>query len=273
MSRLQQASLQVPGFDKQKIWVNPDDSYVSAGLLANGVWEAYETELFLGLLHDDSVVLDIGANLGYYSLLAAQRCARGSVYAFEPDPLNFSLLEKNLADFNNATLFQLALGDKVESNVSSDNDSRRETLLYTSPENPGDHQIYNRGDSRDAFSVKLASGDELLSGLPRVDVIKIDVQGAEYAVFSGLDTLIRRSLPDLAIITEFYPKGLAFAGFSAAGFYDLLLSYDLDVFVIDHIKHRLFTTEELDIPAWFHDVDANPENEGFINLLLLPRKS
>ena len=64
----------------------------------DGVNEKYETELFKKMVQDGMVVVDIGANIGYYTLIAAKLVGnKGIVYAFEPEPSNYELLCQNIA--------------------------------------------------------------------------------------------------------------------------------------------------------------------------------
>ena len=74
------------------------DIHISTQLRERGLWEPFETELIRRSLAPGARFLDAGANLGYFSVLAAARVGeRGRVYAFEPEPRNFALLEANLA--------------------------------------------------------------------------------------------------------------------------------------------------------------------------------
>src|SRR6266850_2328445 len=74
-------------------------------VLVMGVWEKRETELFLSLIKPEMTILDVGAHVGYYSLLAAKRVAQ--VYAFEPDPESFELLTRsvNVNGYTNVKCF------------------------------------------------------------------------------------------------------------------------------------------------------------------------
>ena len=72
------------------------DQFVSRRIREHGVWEPYETSLVLRLLQPGDVFVDVGANIGYFSVLAASLVGdAGKVFAFEPDPDNFQLLCAN----------------------------------------------------------------------------------------------------------------------------------------------------------------------------------
>ena len=80
-----------------KFFLDPRDA-MSKDLLSHGVWEEYETQIFKETISPGDVVLDIGANIGYYSLIAARLVGdTGKVHAFEPEPNSRDLLEKNIA--------------------------------------------------------------------------------------------------------------------------------------------------------------------------------
>src|ERR1700687_1227511 len=73
--------------DGQKMYVKADASHIANSLITMGGWEKRETEVFLSLIKPHMTMLDVGAHVGYYTLLAAKRVAQ--VYAFEPDPESF----------------------------------------------------------------------------------------------------------------------------------------------------------------------------------------
>jgi len=79
------------------MYIDSRDTTVGTSLLKWGFFEKYETKLFKKSIKRGMVVLDIGANIGYYTLLAARLVGdEGKVFAFEPDPYNYSLLRKNI---------------------------------------------------------------------------------------------------------------------------------------------------------------------------------
>ena len=80
-----------------KMFVDPRDEGIAMFLVTDGVFDPHETELVRGMLEPGMVVADIGANIGYYTLIAA-RCVGegGQVYAFEPVPSNYELLARSI---------------------------------------------------------------------------------------------------------------------------------------------------------------------------------
>lgn len=237
------------------------DQHVSAEIRAHGCWEAYESELMCTILSPGDCFVDVGANIGYYSVLASSVLGKqGQIFAFEPDPSNFALLKRNLA------LNNIVGAMPVNAGLSTENGSGQ---LYLSETNWGDHQIYSRGESRQSIPVELLKGDDFFKErIDRIDLLKIDTQGAEYHVLSGLEATLRSSLPELRIIIEFWPFGLRKAGSHGHDLLDLLASLRLPFWTIDHVGHALRPCSERELRAWVDVLDANPQDEGFFNLLL-----
>lgn len=178
---------------------------VISGALTLRVFEKTETRFFRRIYRPDMIFLDIGANVGYYTALALQisrGCAK--VIALEPDPVSFEYLRKTVTR-NGGTqtiCLQRAAGHR-----------RGQTILYRSGENCGDNRLYPHESCTDECYAEIITVDELLAELDigEVDIIKMDVQGYEYHVLSGMIATVRRS-SRLIIMMEFWPHGLCQAG-------------------------------------------------------------
>lgn len=162
--------------------------------------EPLETQIFVRLLSDNPRVLDIGANIGWYSCIAsAVSRGRAQIIAFEPEPANFTLLARNAAlnFFHGIRAMQTALG--------AENGRGK---LYLNDENAGDHRIM-AVDDRPSISIAIAKLDSVLEGTGFVpDLIKTDVQGAEPLVYAGGEKTFAEAGASGAILTEFYPGGM-----------------------------------------------------------------
>mgnify|MGYP000176852642 FL=1 len=236
------------------------DQHVSKGIAENGVWEVYESQLVIERLQAGEAFIDVGANIGYYSVLASQWVGEaGRIYGFEPDPNNFSLFEANVAlnKLNNVECFNVALSN-------CDN----EGALYLNDSNFGDHQIYDNGDGRDSFAIQLRNGSTLLSSVENIRLVKIATPGAEYQVLSGLLPLLKKQAGPLSLIVEFWPYGLKKSGSSATQLLDLLLSLQLPLSIIDHLGHSLVACTEQQLRSWVAMMAEHPEDEGFMNILV-----
>lgn len=187
------------------IVLNPEDPVVS-GSLVFSVYEKFETELFRQHVKPGMVVVDVGANIGYYSLIAARRVGdAGRVFAFEPDSNNFAFLQQMVARnrFANVISHNIALGD-CDGSID----------LYLSDDNKGDHRIYPVSlENRSKITIPMNTLDAVLKsdGSLRVDFLKMDVQGAEGLVLGGMPSVLS-SNPNMIIFSEFWPEGLRNAG-------------------------------------------------------------
>jgi FkbM family methyltransferase len=231
---------------------------VSQSIANNGIWESFESELIWKSLRPGDCFIDIGANIGYFSVLAAKRVGHeGQVIAFEPERNNHALLKVNAAlnPISNYVLHALAASD-----------SEGEGQLFLNPENLGDHQIYAT-DDRVAQTISLRRIDALLAPQTKINLIKIDVQGAEQKAMAGLAEGLAHNADQLLLLLEFWPRGLTRAGGDAHQLLQMMLALGLKPYVVEHIKHALLDGPVTDIEAWIDDVMANAQNEGFLNLL------
>lgn len=243
--------------------VNAHDEGVARQILVKGIYEEEETHFFLEWLKPNMAVIDIGANVGYFTLLACKAVGPGgTVFAFEPEPGNFKLLEKNLSlnAYAQGRPLQLALSDK-----------RGTVRLFTDSANLGNPSLArgNITSSADAVDVETARLDDLLAeqkDLPaRFDLIKMDAQGAEALVIEGAVELLKRDRPTLLI--EFWPMGLENMGSDPTAFLERLqgLGYS-----IRHVSRHGGTGAPLRPADVVRDCKARHRGTGFVNLIFEP---
>jgi FkbM family methyltransferase len=173
-----------------------------------GNWEPEEGRLLCALIRPGERFLDIGANVGYFSVLVGKAAPGVSVDAVEPDPDNVSALEFNLwVNQVHAKVWPVALDSSDRSLVLSGNETNFGDLRCgrISPRRDNGSAIDHGDEVDDGYKwiVPAASGDELFAGRG-FDVIKIDVQGWEFEVLSGLTAVLDRS-PNVRIVVEFQP--------------------------------------------------------------------
>jgi len=151
------------------------DRMVSRKIVKRGPWEPDLSKIWMDAIGKDDIVLDIGANIGWYSKLAKlQGC---SVYSYEPDPRNFDILKENCPDSN---LFNVALGDN----------NFKKFLKFNDTGNYGDSQIRNDAGELTVDVVKL--DDIFLEDPSKIKAIKIDVQGYEPLVLDGAKNIFSK---------------------------------------------------------------------------------
>ena len=165
-----------------------DDRFLSKELFNTGVWEKHISQIWFTHIKPNSEVLDIGANIGWYSKLALMKgCI---VHSFEPDPNNYRLLEENCADAN---LYNFCLGNE-------------------------DGPVYLKFDKHNYgnTSVSLDTGqlseqkmlDQIIQDPTNINAIKIDVQGWEPHVIAGGRTLFKNLPKGCLVLIEFSPSML-----------------------------------------------------------------
>jgi FkbM family methyltransferase len=194
------------------------DELDSLDLRSNPIFEPEETRLCNALISSGDTCLDIGANIGYYSVLFAKLVGpSGKVIAAEPDPDNFKLLKKNSSLCENAntiSLHQTAFGNE-----------EKVTALFKSKDNHGMHRLYSSiCCSEESSSVSVVLGDSL--NIVDIDFLKIDIEGYELPALSGLKKTIENS-PKIKILTEYSPLSISEAGFSPRAMIELMLSFGL----------------------------------------------
>jgi FkbM family methyltransferase len=205
------------------------DLYISECIRRFGIWEPTETDYVLDHLSEGDTYIDIGANIGYYSVLASNIVgAHGRVYCFEPEPLNFSLLKTNLAmnDASNATARQAAVSDNSDG-----------ATLHLSADNLGDHRIGRPGGSADAIGVDTVRLDPGALRPPAGKVmVKIDTQGWESRIILGnLDALSLAT----HIIFEWSPRWIAQNGDDPLGVIQALERVGYELRIIQEDQHSL----------------------------------
>lgn len=162
------------------------DEFISQRIFFHGWFEPVVTSLFLRLIGQGQTFLDVGANLGYFSFLAAARVGNvGRVVAFEPDPVSAFRFETNLAlnGFSNVRLERLAIGMTRDRGrlccVNGHEANQGGAWLIPAAERVVD------GQTAEVEVIDLdAYCDE--HGLERVDLVKIDIEGAEGEAIAGM---------------------------------------------------------------------------------------
>ncbi len=256
--------LHIPDFSPPlRLYVHGEqDRFVSQRLREHGIWEPYETSLVLSLLRPGDVFIDVGANVGYFSVVAASVVgAQGAVFAFEPDPDNCRLLRAN-AGLN-------GLDDRIFVVEAALSDVSGPGELFLSADNLGDHQIYAGDEQRSSVPVALLDGGKYLAGrLQRIDLLKVDTQGSEYQVMAGLAPLLKELARPPRIIIELTPHSLRQAGASGRALIELLATLGQPMWIIDHIEGRLAASSAEELALWCDNWDAVAEARGFMNIMV-----
>ena len=240
----------------------------------NLIHEKSTTNLFKKVVKEGDVVVDLGANIGYFTLLVASLVGKkGKVYSFEPEPRNYDYLVKNieLNSYNNVFAIQKAVSDK-----------NAKTKLFICPYDTGHHTIKQYEGIRDYkpefltkeekfIEIETITLDDFFKDKERlIDVIKMDVEGAEMLALSGMDKIIRKN-KNLKMFVEFFPLLIRKMGSSPEEFIRKLLEdYRFSVFVIgkDYSMAQASDKEYLKINNSNELLDLCQGEKGHVNLFL-----
>ena len=207
------------------------DNIVGDIIKKHRFWEYAETEWVKTIVRPGDVVIDAGANLGWYTVIMARLVgSKGHVLAFEPEPRNFELLAKNVAwngFADRCSLFNLALFEHEATH-----------RFELSPTNLGDHRVrigspvqVEREDLydeevRSEIAVQSKSLDAVVSqaGLDDhpIRLWKMDTQGSEVSILRGAKRTLERTE---YLLTEYWPYGLARMGHNADHFVSCVQDY------------------------------------------------
>jgi len=191
---------------------------------STGEYEPVTTTLLKNTLHKGMTFIDIGAHVGLFTLPASLWVGtEGRIVAFEPHPDNFNMLLQNISSNE--------LPCTIEAIQSAVSDKNEKMQLHLSPFNTGDHQLFHKG-GRHSVEVDCTTLDEFITNEQRVDVIKMDVQGAEAAVFRGMKRVLHDN-PNIQIIWELSPAQLEVSGSSAKELLEWLQEEGFTFTVID----------------------------------------
>jgi FkbM family methyltransferase len=178
-----------------------DKRIVPIEMLNFGPYEEDVYKIIGGLLDSDSVIFDIGANYGWYSLIFSKMFPNARIFAFEPIPATFGYLEKNIS-LNNCDGI-MAFNHGLSNETGAIN-------FYFYPELSGNASLTNVSDRKDVQVIPCTVKrlDEFsLENNVYPDFIKCDVEGAEFLVFQGGFETIKKSKP--VIFSEMLRKWAA----------------------------------------------------------------
>jgi len=221
------------------------DTSLLPSVLVRGYWEPGLTRAMLRLIQPGHHVVEIGANVGYYTILFASRVgASGSVTAFEPNPRAHELLRRSIAANGFVSVVRavpMAVCDRAG-----------QLTLHRLARQQGSSSIYAFGpadlatwdDTAAPIDVEATSLDTFYTADMRVpDLVKVDAEGAEPAVIAGMQGLIARA-PGLRIVLEFLPAALTRGSHDPARFLASLIALGLRLHVIDRRGRILPTTAD-----------------------------
>jgi FkbM family methyltransferase len=206
--------------------------HLTAGLFC----EPDIAEIFLKVLREGDTVIDVGANVGFFTVLAAALVGpKGRVVSFEPDPANFARLQANVKanGFEHVTLINRPVSDQarpVSFYINSDDSGG--SALWDPAEYPGN--VLSKANPQ-VLSVESTTIDAELErlALPPVRLVKIDTEGAEHQVVRGARRLLaNRGVP--FVVAELHQFGLEKLGTSQRALREEMAGAGYDTFLLHH---------------------------------------
>ena len=183
--RRMEATLEVPVDGGLRMFVDTRD-ILGSSLATRRTWEPHVTRLFAELLDEGDVFVDVGAHFGYYTLIASRIVGgNGRVYALEPHPSTHALLKANLELNEVRNVRPLAVAAGSQHGVGT---------LGTSKPSDGARMSLLADHGQAATPVPISPLAEILdqADVPRVRLVKIDVEGFEDRVLRGLAQLLEQ---------------------------------------------------------------------------------
>ena len=178
------------------------DRLMAPTIAERGRWEVEEADRLRDLLHPGMTFVDVGAHVGYMTLLGARAVGpAGRVVAVEPSPANAALLRANLASNGVSNV-------EVVEAAALDRDGR--ATLSLSPWNTGDNRAYPVAQDMEQIEVAAVRLDGVLGPDARVDVVKVDTQGTDHRAIRGMYATLAAGTPILLV--EFWPHGITEGG-------------------------------------------------------------
>ena len=244
------------GVDGLTIFLDPNDTVITKKILDSGTWEPEITATIRDLLGPGDTFIDVGTNIGWFTLIASREVGeQGRVIAFEPDPVSFDILRRNAAVNNcqNVVLEQMGLSNR-----------RGRFELYIHDTNKGGHSFLKSAERSKHVEVEALPLDEYLRESERkIDVVKIDTEGAEGRILEGMQKTIR-SQDKMDIVMEFTPGILRKEGTDPETLIYRLQESSYLAYMIDHPSGDLVPIEKSQVPKL---IEVLEESSKYVNML------
>ncbi|MBA7498665.1 hypothetical protein ES704_01402 [subsurface metagenome] len=219
-----------------KMKINTDERGLDGmtNIVITHTYEPITTKVFKSILKEGMNVIDVGACIGYHTVLASKLVGEGGkVWAIEPEPHNFRDLQGNIA-LNHLT--------NVIATEKAASDRRDKANLFVCKESSGNHSLFTTPFIKDkSYCIKIETIklDDLIDG-QRVDFIKTDTEGNEMAVLRGARRILKTN-EGLILVTELLLSEIEAAGYSPQGFFRMLKQHFRFIYIIDERGKEIVT--------------------------------
>lgn len=259
------ANTWVHNFGKFKMVLDKTDTDISKQVEKFGWYsdEAFETSLFEKYLKKGMTVLDLGGNIGFYTILARSIVGpKGKVFSFEPFPDNANLIRASIKEnsFTNVTVVEAAVSDRIGKDT-----------LHLSPDACSEHSLldldfqYNLEPQQNEIEVQTLTVDDYLEknvGDFKVDFIKMDIEGSESRAIKGMQKVLEKN-KHLILMTEFWPNGFKEDNRDPRDFLEMLDKLNFKIYNIDSLEQKVVpvTVDEMMEIAYFRSKNIPKENK------------
>jgi FkbM family methyltransferase len=237
------------------------DERDSLNLAWNRVYEPYETNVVSSIIKPNDIIVDVGANIGYYTLIFSKLTGKGGkVFAFEPSNSNFKILNENIR-INKYSDVVVTINKAVS-------DKEEQMNLYLNDENHGMNRIFKSNAYAPKTNhverietIRLDSFFDKLQSL-KVDFVKLDIEGSEYGAIKGMQKIIDNN-KKLALMTEFHPSSITEYGIVPRQFLELLYSFGFNIWSLDRTtkkKRRIALSSKCEVDDLIKIADKQTTN-------------
>jgi len=174
-----------------KFYLDPEDTGISVQLALDGIHEPILSNLMRSLVQEGMIIVDVGANIGYFALMEALLVGpTGKVIAFEPYPSSFNFLKYNIKVNNvrNIIARNFAIGD-----------SNGRSLLYVFKQRNWNSMIPSGREFASTIEVDVKILDDELEEESKIDIIRIDAEGYECTIIDGMKKILTHDKPLLIV--------------------------------------------------------------------------
>lgn len=217
--------------NKKLIQIYPKGQITEA--LFHRYFENLEISIFQRFLKENMTMVDVGANIGFYSLIASKYLKESElkIFSFEPSLSTFNILSKNLTlnKSSNVKTFNIGIGEKDEENILFLNQNKGDAENFIIPNEIKSETLFESNFEK--ILIKTLDNFYENKILTNVDFVKIDTEGYEYFVLKGAKKLIQAN-KNIVILLECTKEGTERVGVNQYMVYDLLKSYGLNIYVI-----------------------------------------
>lgn len=241
------------------IFASEDDWVIGSRIASLNEYEPQVIEQFKNYCKPGMNVLDIGANIGVYTMLAAKIVGpQGRVFAYEPYPTNCTLIRKGIMEnqFTNIKLFQNAV-------------SKKEEFIYLDSEPGGSNCMSINVDSNyvPELIVQSVTVDDTIPKETKIDLIKIDIEGFEGIAIQGMMKTLTNHRP--IVFMEFFPGMLEkFSKINPLSYLTIFqnLNYEFKIIPLPHDNKKSFMTKSAE------EILASMESSFMVDIIATPIK-